>query len=196
MVSEAGGLEGLKVVSVTPKLTPITQNKAIRTHAGDFLNSLADSGANGERLRQIVTSFGNVANSYIKYKHSKNEGSRPRHQASRIELRESPVFVGEAKEIYDDLIRYSVFIQDPRGKSFSGQVVPRLFLRRFLIPHFNLTFSRRDSLLMGVEDFRELILNPRAFENRKILKSEVSDDYEEADSIQHTLDFHAQGNGE
>lgn len=196
MVADAGGLETLKAVNVSPRITSALQNKAIRMHAGDFLNSLADSGENGEHLRQIVTSFGNVANSYIKYKHSKNKDGRPRHQASRIELREPPVFEGKEKEIYEDLIRYSVFIQDPRGKSLSGQVVPRLYLRRFLIPHFNLTFSRRDSLLLGERDFRELILNPRAFEDRKILKREVSDDYEETGLTQETFDFHTQDDNE
>ena len=189
MVSDIGGTDVLKGISTRPKIPPDIQNKAIRTHAGDFLKSLADSGQNGEHLRQIVTSFCNVANSYIKFKRSKNENGRPRHQASRIELREAPIFQGKTKEIYDDLIRYSVFIQDPRGKSFTGQIVPRLYLRRFLIPHFNLTFSRRDSLLLGVEDFRELIVNPRAFEDRKILKREVPDDFEETENPQHVLDF-------
>ncbi|MDP1550039.1 MAG: protein kinase [Nitrosomonas sp.] len=156
MVSDSGGIDSLKVTEMIPKIQSSSQNKAIRTHAGDFLKSLADSGDNGEHLRQIVTAFGNVAHSYIKFKYSKNDGSRPRHQATRIELREAPIFEGKEKELYDDLIRYSIFIQDPRGKSFSGQLVPRLFLRRFLVPHFNLTFSGRDSLLMGINDFREL----------------------------------------
>ncbi len=192
MVSDVGGTDALRGSSTSPKIQPSLQNKAIRTHAGDFLKSLADSGQNGEHLRQIVTSFGNVANSYIKFKRSKNEKGRPRHQASRIEVREAPIFQGRAKEIYDDLIRYSVFIQDPRGKSFTGQIVPRLYLRRFLIPHFNLTFSRRDSLLLGVDDFRELILNPRAFEERKTLKREVADDFDEMEDAQQALDFKPQ----
>lgn len=189
MVSDSGGVDSLRMVGAIPKINPETQNKAIRTHAGDFLKSLADSGHNGEHLRLIVTAFGNVANSYIKFKHSKNEASRPRHQAFRIELREAPIFEGREKELYDELIRYSIFIQDPRGKSFSGQVVPRLFLRRFLVPHFNLTFSGRDSLLLGVNDFRELIVNPKAFEARKILKQEVADNYEEAEAMQQSLDL-------
>lgn len=187
MVSDVGGTDGLRETTTSPKIAPKTQNKAIRLHAGDFLKSLADSGENGEHLRQIVTSFCNVANSYIKFKRSKNETGRPRHQASRIELREAPVFQGKAKEIYEELLRYSVFIQDPRGKSLSGQTVPRLYLRRFLIPHFNLTFSLRDSLLLGVNDFLELIMEPKEFENRKTLKKEVSDSFEESDTTQFQL---------
>lgn len=189
MVSDSGGTEELRKITVIPKVVPRTQHKAIRTHAGDFLRSLADSGTNGEHLRQVVTSFGNVASSYLKFKHSKNEEGRPRHQASRIELREPPIFEGKAKEIYDDLIRYSVFIQDPRGKSLDGQAVPRLFLRRFLIPHFNLTFSTRDSLLLGPKDFLELIISPKDFENKKMLRREVPDDYEELKDRQQTLDL-------
>lgn len=196
MVSDSGGIDKLKETNKLPKIQPSDQSKAIKTHAGDFLKSLADSGTNGEHLRQIVTSFGNVANSFVKFKHSKNEGGRPRHQASRIELREAPVFAGKAKELYDDLLRYSIFIQDPRGKSFSGQVVPRLFLRRFLIPHFNLTFSGRDSLLLGVNDFEELILTPKIFESKKLLTHDVSDNYQVAEAHQHTLDFPVQNDDE
>lgn len=189
MVSDSGGADKLNEIEKSPKIQPKVQNKAIRTHAGDFLKSLADSGSNGEHLRQIVTSFGNVAHSFVKHKCSKNETGRPRHQASRIELREAPVFEGKAKELYDDLIRYSIFIQDPRGKSFSGQVVPRLFLRRFLIPHFNLTFSGRDSILIGASDFEELILSPKIFEAKKRLSGDVSDNYQLDESIQHDFDF-------
>lgn len=189
MVSDVGGTEKLKEATSNPKIAPNLQNKAIRLHAGDFLKSLADSGENGEHLRQIVTSFCNVANSYLKFKRSKNESGRPRHQATRIELREAPVFEGKAKEIYDELLRYSVFIQDPRGKSLSGQTVPRLYLRRFLVPHFNLTFSLRDSLLLGINDFRELILEPKAFEDRKTLKREVPDSFDEINVTQFELDL-------
>lgn len=191
MVADVGSTENLIAAKTLPKIPSGIQNKAIRTHAGDFLKSLADSGENGEHLRQIVTSFGNVVNSYLKFKRSKNEAGRPRHLASRIELRDPPVLYGREKEIYDDLIRYSVFIQDPRGKSLSGQAVPRLYLRRFLIPHFNLTFSLRDSLLLNLSDFRELLLNPQSFETRKMLTREVSDDYDELIAQQNTFDFGA-----
>jgi serine/threonine protein kinase len=194
MVSDSGGELALKQLTNTPKISSENQNKAIRTHAGDFLKSLADSGENGAHLRQIVTAFGNVAHSYVKYKCSKNEDQRPQHQAIRIELREAPDFDGRAKELYDDLIRYSIFIQDPRGKSLSGQLVPRLHLRKFLVPHFNLTFSGRDSLLLGVSDFKELILNPEKFEARKKLKYNVADNYQEAEYNQDAFDFSLQDN--
>jgi hypothetical protein len=49
-------------------------------------------------------------------------------------------------------------------------VVPRLYLRRFLIPFFNLTFSKRDSLELNVEELNELLLNPKNFEARKRMK--------------------------
>jgi hypothetical protein len=69
-----------------------------------------------------------------------------------------------AQRLYDELLRYSVFIEDFRGKSRRGKVVPRLFLRRFLIPHFNLTFSTRDSIELEPEEFEALLLEPRSFE--------------------------------
>ena len=125
------------------------------------------------RWLKSLKAFGSVASSYLRFKDSKNETSWPPHQASRIEPYEDPHLMGTAKEIYEDFLRHSVFIEDVRGKSRRGNVVPRLYLRRFLIPFFNLTFSRRDSLELSVEDFKSLLLTPKAFESKKRLKSVV-----------------------
>lgn len=76
----------------------------------------------------------------------------------------------EADEIYKNLLRYSVFIEDLRGKSRRGEVVPRLYLRRFLIPHFNLTFNTRDSIQIEPQDLELLLIEPAAFENKMTRK--------------------------
>ena len=65
---------------------------------------------------------------------------------------------------------YSVFIEDFRGKSRRGNIVPRLYLRRFLIPHFSLTFSTRDSIELEATQFEEFILSPKDFEKKLRLK--------------------------
>ena len=65
---------------------------------------------------------------------------------------------------YTALIRYAVFLLDVRGKSRRGAVVPRLVLRRFLIPHFNLTFSLRDSLELEPANVEILLTQPERFE--------------------------------
>lgn len=82
-------------------------------------------------------------------------------------------------------MRYSVFIQDFRGKSRRGDVVPRLFLRRFLIPHFNLTFSSRDSLQLEPADFELLIIDPGKFE--KVFRLKDGDDAAEGEDGQLSL---------
>jgi hypothetical protein len=50
-------------------------------------------------------------------------------------------------------------------------VVGRLHLRRFLLPSFSLTFSRRDSLELAPEDLVLLLRDPKRFEDTKRLKS-------------------------
>jgi hypothetical protein len=77
-----------------------------------------------------------------------------------------------SKEIYKNLLRYSLFIEDPRGKSIRGKVVPRLYLRRSLIPFFNLTFSTRDSLRLDNKYLELLFLDPARFEKIKTIKNE------------------------
>jgi hypothetical protein len=145
------------------------QTKTIKIEAGNFLKNLRAL-PGGDRLVDIVEAFGNVAASYVRHRDSKNEDGNPPHQASRIEPYEDPNLTGDARDIYNDLLRYSVFLEDVRGKSRRGLVVRRLYLRRFLIPFFRLTFSKRDSLSLSVDELRELLLEPKRFEGRKRLR--------------------------
>jgi hypothetical protein len=107
----------------------------------------------------------------LRFIDSKNEDGDPPKQASRIEPYEPLALSATAQELYDELLRYSVFIEDFRGKSRRGNVVPRLYLRRFLIPHFNLTFSMRDSIEVESRDFEEFLLEPKIFEQKLRIKS-------------------------
>jgi energy-coupling factor transporter ATP-binding protein EcfA2 len=170
MVSVAGGVSTISVEPRSPRVPSAAQNKAIRQTAGDFLKNLRSIPRHGERLVEVVSAFGNVAHSYLKYRDSTNEEGRPPHQASRIEPYEPLNLSEEAKSIYDELLRYSVFIEDVRGKSRRGRVVPRLYLRRFLIPHFNLTFSTRDSVELEPAQFEEFLLAPSEFERKHRLR--------------------------
>ena len=170
MIAEAGGIESVcdsANAGKSPPLLPAkVQNKQIRDDAGRFLHVLARTHEDGQRLVEIVTAFGQVAHEYILHRDSRNNAESPPHQASRIEPYEAPILESEAQRLLDGLIRYSVFIPDHRGKSRRGNVVPRLFLRRFLIPHFNLTFSNRDSISLGSDDFQLMLMDPNTFARR------------------------------
>ena len=175
MVAAAGGADSLIGGGAVPGVAADIQNKAIRGEAGNFLKNLRKV-PTGQPLVEVVEAFGSVAASYLRFRDSKNESTCPPHQASRIEPYEDPHLEGKAKEVYEDLLRYSVFIEDVRGKSRRGNVVPRLYLRRFLIPFFNLTFSRRDSLELSVEDFECLLVDPKGFNSKKRLRSAVAEE--------------------
>lgn len=174
MVGLCGGPQELEKAEGALKIRPEIQNRAIREEAGRFLKNLRGIPKCGEQLVSIVEAFGNVANSHLKYLDSKNEEGSPPKQATRIEPYEPFSLSPSAQQLYDELLRYSVFIEDYRGKSRRGKVVPRLYLRRFLIPHFNLTFSTRDSIELEPADFEEFLLAPKTFEQKLRLKS--SDD--------------------
>jgi hypothetical protein len=107
----------------------------------------------------------------MKFLDSKNEAGSPPKQATRIEPYEPFNLSEPAQRLYDELLRYSVFIEDFRGKSRRGSVVPRLYLRRFLIPHFNLTFSTRDSIELEPTDFETFLTAPENFDREFRLKS-------------------------
>ena len=139
------------------------QDRAIRENANDFLNRIETIPNTGPKLRKIAVAFGKVANYYLKNLNSGNQDREPPWQAFRIELRENPQFPEETLGIYNDLIKYGIFFRDVRGKSIRGDVVPRLYLRRLLIPSFKLTPNMRDSISIEPEEFILLLDNPEGF---------------------------------
>jgi len=164
MVALNGGPTSLLQVA-SPRIRPSVQSQAIREYCGDFLRSLSDV-PNGAHMVEIITAFANVAHSFLRYKNSANEAGNPPHQASRIEPYVRLDLSQEAQSVYRELLRYSIFIEDVRGKSIRGQVVQRLYLRRLLIPHFNLTFSNRDSISLENAEVEMLLLAPEKFYRR------------------------------
>jgi len=179
MVRLGGGADELAKIDTQPKISETLQNRAIREAAGNFLKNLRGIPHCGEELVAIVEAFGNVAHSHLRFLNSKNQEGNPPKQATRIEPYEPLVLSHRAQMLYDELLRYSVFIEDFRGKSRRGRVVPRLFLRRFLIPHFNLTFSTRDSIELEPEQFEAFLLHPKSFEHSLRLKdTEEAKNYE------------------
>ena len=172
MVDDYGGVERVAASKTDPIIPTRQQHDSVRAAAGAFMESIRMLLNNGQKLADIVTAFGKVAHSYLLYETSANEGNKPPHQASRIEPYEPLRLSKEARDTLDELLRYSIFITDPRGMSRRGQTVPRFYLRRYLIPRFRLTFSRRDSLQLKNQEIEMLLQKPEKFANVKILKSE------------------------
>ena len=81
------------------------------------------------------------------------------------------IYRTDAQELLDDLVRFSVLLMDPRGKSRRGKIVPRFYLRRYLIPHFNLTFSKRDALELENKEIELLLTDPNTFQEQQRIKS-------------------------
>ena len=170
MVEDVGGADWMRSRTALPRIPRRSQSGTIRSAAGEFMDSVRTLPGRGDELAMVVSAVGNVARSYMHYRTAGNDKGRPPHQASRIEPYEALELSREAREVLDDLIRFSILLIDPRGKSRRGAIVPRFYLRRYLIPHFSLTFSKRDSLQLENRDIELLLLNPRKFEEAKRLK--------------------------
>lgn len=156
-----------------------TQDKAMREAGQKFLAKIEAVPDTGRELAKIAQAFGKVANHYLKTRNSRNEKTCPPMQAFRIEVRETPDFTVDEKQMkfgkpiydaakarryYQDLLKYGIFIRDVRGKSIRGEVTPRLYLRRLLIPTFLLTPSKRDSLSLEKHVFIMFLTDPERFE--------------------------------
>ena len=187
MVEDYGGKTKLATSNSTPRIPVHTQNASIRSAAGEFVESIRTLPGRGPHLADIITAFGNVARSYLLHKRSRNQSSVPPHQASRIEPYDELRLSEEASEILHELLRYSVFIEDPRGKSRRGKAVPRYYLRRYLIPHFLLTFSRRDSMQLEGYQLEKMLRFPMEFEKSMRIRSRSENGGRSSDGEQKVL---------
>lgn len=171
------------ISSLTPENPTIPseiQDKAMRNAGGKYvalLGAATHPGLNtyemeiphekyksyGAHLKQIAEAFHQVASDELK-RDIKNEETKVPKQARRIEITEScSELPDDAKDFYKGIIRYGLFVRDTRGKSVRGHVVPRLYLRGLLIPYFRLSFSKRDSISMGKDDFIKFLCSPEDF---------------------------------
>lgn len=168
------------------------QDKVFRNRGGEWLNShtrneptnparvkqevaamaaaqpgYALQGQYGDHLKAVVEAFVAAATRLLlgpTYSFVANGTTRevPR-MAFRLEIIDDFRIDGLAQEIYRDLIRYGLFMRDNRGKSVRGAFVPRLYLRRLLLPFCTLALSKRDSVQLTSEAFTSLLLEPDAF---------------------------------
>ena len=168
------------------------QDRAFRNRGGEWLNShtrneptapsavrakivevkkskpgFSLSGTYGDHLKAVVEAFAAAARAqlfgptYI-MKESSGEREVPK-MAFRLEIVDEFRIDGLAFEIYRDLIRYGLFMRDNRGKSVRGNFVPRLYLRRLVLPYCALPLSKRDSVQIDCRRFEQLLLEPDRF---------------------------------
>jgi hypothetical protein len=124
-------------------------------------------GTYGDHLKAVVEAFVAAANALLlgpmyAIKEGESVRSVPR-MAFRLEIVDEFRITGLAEEVYRDLIRYGLFLRDNRGKSVRGAFVPRLYLRRLLLPFATLALSKRDSVQVTSDEFATLLLRPDAF---------------------------------
>ena len=154
------------------------QDKVFRNTGGEFLHLLRACTRSikrgqtqlpthitswGEHLVRIAEAFKEISLHELRIRQGGRKGRNEPKQAFRIEIIDEFSLDGIEKEIYEDLVRYGVFLRDDRGKSIRGAIIPRLNLRRLLIPYCTLTFSKIDNVAMKAVDFKHLLLHPRDF---------------------------------
>ncbi len=189
--AEAGSRTG-KSQPISIPVDPATQDRAFRNRGGEWLNSHTRNepthpqrvkveverlksvnagyslrGTYGDHLKAVVEAFVGAASRLLLgptyfIKEGKRRREVPR-MAFRIEIIDEFRIDGLAREIYRDLIRYGLFMRDSRGKSVRGAFVPRLYLRRLLLPFATLALSKRDSVPLTCAEFTQLLLEPDNF---------------------------------
>jgi hypothetical protein len=142
-------------------------DQSVEEHIKDHPEFSLSGSSFGSHLKAIVEAFKTAARAELlgsTYVMIENGRKRevPR-MAFRIEITDEFRLSEMAAVIYRDLIRYGIFMRDARGKSIRGAMVPRLYLRRLLLPYCVLPLSKRDSVSMSCEWFIKLLLEPDRF---------------------------------
>jgi len=177
---------------ITFPVKPEVQDRVFRNRGGEWLNSHTRNeptdpkrtkeeitrlhqlkpnyklcGEYGDHLKAVVEAFVAAAKQLLLGPtYTIREGRTTREvprRAFRVEIIDEFRIEGLAREIYRDLVRYGIFMRDSRGKSVRGTFVPRLYLRRLLLPFCALALSKRDSVQLTCESFTQLLLEPDAF---------------------------------
>jgi serine/threonine protein kinase len=185
LIRNVFSLAKLKEIREYP-ISEMIQDQGIRETSSKFFEKFKAIPDTGPHIARIVQAFGDVANYYLRTRRSKNIKTNPPYQAFRIELLETvnldedepyrklgaqhPLEKGYLRRLFDDLIKYGVFLRDIKGKSQRGIVVPRLYLRRLLIPTFLLTPSKRDHIRVNATEFQMLLAEPEKFKTHMIGK--------------------------
>ena len=167
-----------------PVIPPAIQNRVFRSAGGEFV-AFIDTAKDpsqwyaasprsdlqgsismnyGSHLKTVVEAF--VAVSRYEMCEGRLVGNQevasPR-QAFRLEIADRFELPENAHHVLEGLVRWHIFLQDWRGKSIRGMVVPRLFLNRVMLPFFNLTFSTHDNITMTCSDLTRLLGDPGSF---------------------------------
>lgn len=137
----------------------VARRPGFRFHGGSY----------GAHLKAIVEAFSEAARHLLKgptYNIKSPKTGKVRsvpRMAFRIEVTDKFRVDDLEAEIYKDLVRYGLFLRDNRGKSVQGAMVPRLYLRRLLLPFCVLATSKRDSVPLSCAWFKKLLAEPDLF---------------------------------
>jgi hypothetical protein len=146
---------------------PVAMQRALTSYRGKMGSFAFSGGGYGDHLKAIVEAFVKAANGLLQGPtYEIREGSITREvprMAFRLEIVNEFRLSGLADLVYRDLVRYGLFMRDNRGKSVRGAFVPRLYLRRLLLPYATLPLSKRDSVQLDCDGFEKLLLFPDLF---------------------------------
>ncbi len=151
------------------RITIDMQDRAIRKYSREAYANLVNIEYMGEKIFNIVRSFGAVSQGYLSREVTKEEGRK--YEVITIERRDSKELSEEAKERLRKLIRYSVFID--RGLSFSREqigLVQKFTLHKKFTPALMTTYREREHLRLSKEQLERLLLQPDEFKKELLNK--------------------------
>jgi hypothetical protein len=143
------------------------QDAAIKDYSRLFLEHVGGEQEFSDEARAVAKAFGEMAQWKLLNQGSRNEGTTTPFQAGRLEVYEDSVMDDKSASLYRHLLRFGIFLQEPRGFGEGETTSRRLYFRRLFLPTFGLSFSRRDCIRLHMRDFMLLLKQP--MKTRKLL---------------------------
>lgn len=141
------------------------QHSAIGTVSRELFEKIHNHYPHGPRMRLIVQEFGSLVGQLLVSGPRIKSGSRERpSQCSRLEVdvdQAADNLSSEAKELKHELIRRSIFIELPAGRSRHHRALTmRWQLRRVFLPMFGAALAKTDAIKWTSSEFKFFLSDP------------------------------------
>ena len=139
------------------------QDRIIKSFSRNHLGMVKEIPAYGDKLFIIANTFGQICKKYLyEYGPITQEENRY-YEMIRIEIEGYKKLRDEAQELYENLLKFSIFIDAGEGYPRREVLTTRLFFRRIFAPAFQMSYRERECLRLSPERFEEFLLNPIEF---------------------------------
>jgi len=170
MVGEIFREAGIRKDSRFRQIDPSFQDKAIRNVSRDFLSRLRNIRPDGQKLYEVVNSFGSLSQQLLYERKLVGQGKDSKGQSRKDPCDLLTIYVDDltrasqpARRVWERLQRASIFVDIRLAPSQRAVIADRVTLRRIYCPAFGTTLTSSEHLQATKGQFEWFMDRPEEF---------------------------------